>query len=223
MIAACFVASMVVAGCSTVPAPSTFPEFDLKDAKPLVVVADARPGEILPGFEECKRANVICLHDPMWLKVSVRETLYGEAASTRMAVSTTSHYGFMSYERNRAPRIMVLAVGPKGDVVMPTYSDYPIARRKDGKWFLPIDGPATTWFLPCAIADLKESIDPQQFSSSLVSDDNPEWIRDNPDIFQTIKGKAYPRFAIPIERIRAELAKVRPQADAMGCERMKDD
>jgi hypothetical protein len=213
-IAAC----MSIAGCTIMPAPSRFPEFDYIDAKPVVVVADVRPGDFLAPFEECKSEDVICPRDPMWLRVSLRETLYGTPPATHLTVFTTSHNGLDGYNENRAPRLMVLMIGPNGEAVMPSNSQAPITRRKDGTWFLPFDGIDATWFLPCGIAGLQEPVDPTQFPPFLETDYNESWILEHPTFFQTIDDKAYPRFGIAISRIRDALNRERPQATAMQCE-----
>lgn len=217
---ACIWACLGLAGCKTWVAPVDFPDFKYVDAKPLVVVADVRPGGYLPEFDECKRKDVICLHDPLWLKVTVREALYGQAPASRMIVTTTSHYGLDDYESNHAPRLMLLTVGPHGDVSMPTYANYALARRSDGTWFLPADISNVAWFLPCSITALQEPIDPKQFPSSLAMDPEEDTYRieQNPELFQTLDGKIYPRYAIAIPRIRDTLNRERPQATAMECE-----
>ena len=217
------IACFTLASCASTPypAPKAWPEFEWSQSEPLVVLADVRPGDWLPEFPECTEPGTFCLHSPMWLKIRVRETLYGQAPAQQMPVYSTTHYDIEQFDEDHAPRLMWMMVGPGDAVVMPAYKEAAVVRTPDGDWMLPIYFPAPEEWLPCSVSPLREPVDAAWLPRSMQANDSV--VKNHPELFQYRNGHPYPRYGIRLSRLREELARLQPTTiEQMTCEADND-
>jgi len=216
---------LALAAGANAPAPDKhFPEFELEQARPLLVVAKVSPGEDLPQFEECKQPRVICLHSPEWFRASKLMTVYGDEPATKFEVYTASHYGQDRYEGSDAPWLLNLFV--RGDDILMPINQYEVLLvRKDGELFLPILYPESPMWLPCGVAEVYEPFVPGQFrateglASLEIAQKDYRWrdVEEHPELFE-IRGKsAFPRYVLGMSRLHDFLLAHPPEAKDYRC------
>lgn len=213
---AAFMFLALLSCATTTSSPSVYPIFRLKDAKPAVAVVRVSPGKYLPELDECTKPDVWCLHSPFWFHAKLVEPVYGTTPSGRLKVSTLSHYGMDSYKRARSPRLISLAIH-ESDVIMPLYASAGLETRKDGSLFLLVHHPHDPWWLPCSVAQSRETIAKSDFPRSEFIESDAYEVRKYPDLFVVTKHGAFPKFGISTRKLRDHLAQLKPGADTMRC------
>lgn len=216
---------LALAAGADAPAPYTrFPEFELAQARPLIVVAKVAPGAGLPAFEQCGKPGVICLHSPEWFRARKVMTLYGDEPAKDFAVVTASHYGQERYEGADAPWLLNLFVHGD-DIMMPINQFWVLLVRKDGELFLPIQHPNSPMWLPCGVAEIYEPfvpgefLDKQAIADLQIGQKDYRWsgVDEHPERFNISGKSAFPRWALRMSRLHDFLMANPPAAKEYRC------
>ena len=201
-----------------------YPEFEFKDAHPVLIVASLAPGGGLGEFEECKRPHVICLHSPEWFRAKTLMTVYGEQMPARLEVYSASHYGQERYE-DTGPVLVNLFV-KDGVALMPINQYLGLHETRNGELFLPIEYPYWPGFLPCEVRQLWEEIGTEKFKEPLRQYDRKEYdwqdVERNPELFVVSHDHAVPRYGIRMTRLQDFLRGTELARTNQRCESPED-
>lgn len=157
--------------------PAHYPTLDTSRMRVLLLVGDVDPGGPLP-LAECRDGSHICLDEPFWVWLRVREVVSGNLEERRIPVVTSSHYGL---PRARADEAYLMEVWTDGQTYLtPRYHWSVLRKRADENRVLIKDGPIE--WLPCqaqqdeAGAYLR-SIGLDRLRAGLQPASNGEWQR----------------------------------------------
>ncbi len=171
--------------------------------KQQIVVAELRPGAYYKA-KECPKNHICIGSPPFWLNAKVSATLYGDEPPAELRISTGSHYGMSSYG---------------GTYLMPRYASAPLVRDKLGALYLHVTSKHAIYWLPCGVESLREQVFQENFHNGeeIATGDYKHLLAKTfPDLYQ-VNGKwAWPRYAIPVERLREYLLKAGPDVK-MSC------
>lgn len=189
--------------------PSTFPVFHTADARSVMVVATVSEGGELPPPESCNQERVVCQNGYYWFKARILSVVGGHLDGETVSVVTVSHdRGSMDILfGHQSPLLLSLLV--HGDDTWMSLHDYGLlTARKDGALFLLDFGKGWPGSFPCAMRDLREPIDKDQFPEEVEID--PEGfdlfeVRQHRDAFRIDLNGAFPRFGVSLSRLRASL------------------
>ncbi len=214
--------SLVAAASHANSIPTGLPDMDARQKVHAIVVADLAAGADLPPFEECRKRDVICMHEPYWFRADILAVVSGSVPEMRLNVVTAGHQGVAAFVRGD-PMPRLLEVFTQGDAAtMPTYASRPLARRRDGELFLIDRGYGWPDWLPCATQALRETVDVKAFSTDLHVDpdefDMPH-ITEHRDLYDVTKDGMYPRFGVAVSRLRELLASLKSSGAATDCRR----
>lgn len=202
--------------------PTKFPTLGRESAEPMVVVATVRPGKYLPQFAECADPNTVCMDPPpFWFKANVVDVVYGKGVPRRLSVATTNHFGMPVMEMFGRKPILISLLTDGREFLMPRYAMGELTRDKSGSFHLVVLRSEPIWWLPCSVSELREEIDSSDFPGNLeLPKENAKvYMRDSPALFRATANGAMPLYAIPVARIRAHLASLKPTSSQMVCER----
>jgi hypothetical protein len=185
--------------------------------KKIVVVAELRAGQYLPQSPECAKPDIICMDPPpFWFSAKIMSTVYGESPPVAIHVTTGSHFGMGEYERMEAPQLVLLRTNGE-KFVMPRYAKAPLIRAKDGKLYLRTFRKPTLSWLPCETASLREEIYPANFEGDGLEIEKDAFsnyrVETNPTMYRITRTGAWPRYAIPVDRLREFLAASGPEVE----------
>jgi len=204
--------------------PTSFPDFDIDSASPILVVAKIRPGKYLPQFSSCSQPDVICIDpEPFWFKAKVKSTVFGAPQPKLLHIATTSHYGMSELELRKKEQLVFIRTDGK-HFVMPRYAKLNVTKNRHGDYFIIILAEGPTWWLPCSVQTLREEINPSDFPSDLTI--SQSWISDytlkhHRELFHFTEDRATPRFGISLKKLNAHLNSIPPSTLKMSCK--KDD
>ena len=206
---------------ATADPPRQFPQMDSNTRLPILLIAKLSDGAYLPQFSDCNVPRVICMDPPpFWLKAKILTTVYGQNVTGEIYPATTSHYGMGATQRTKGPTLLLLMTDGQ-HFVMPRYAGANLVKDKKGEFYLALSNPNPIYWLPCSANELKQEIDPREFSRSLrahrVRADG-DYFKRNPDAYKISGRYAFPRYAIPITALSEHLKKLAPTADEMFCE-----
>ncbi len=202
--------------------PVSFPVFRTADARPVMVVATVSEGAELPAPESCDQGHVVCLEGHYWFKARVLSVIAGSLDEDTVSVVTTSHdRGDLNLLlAARSPWLLSLLV--HGDDVWTGAHDHALlTARKDGALFLLDFGSGWPASFPCAMRDLREPIDKDQFPAGTgIDPEDFDWfeVRQHRDAFRIDLDGAFPRFGIRLSRLRASLTGDAPRR-SIRCDR----
>lgn len=215
----------LTSGCAHRGAPSIYPELDAATARPGLVAVELVATDFLPPFPQCASKDVLCMDPPpTWIKFRTLQTVYGEPMPKTFFASTTSHYGRIDAHGLTDHPQLVLLLTHEGSSVMPRYSRATLHADSAGERHLVLldDGPH---WLPCTISTLREPLtDPTLLRLSAVSREHYDryYAENAAEHFRLEGGFAYPRFSVPMSRLRAHLADRQLAAADFRCERTGD-
>ena len=124
------------------------------------------------------------------------------------------------YEADRTRHLVLLETDGR-HFRMPRYARASLIEDTRGKLYLPVYRAYLVWWLPCSVAELRQEIDAKDFKADLeiVKDDFDRYdVVGNAALFRLTKKGAVPRFAIPVDTIRAHLQSLAPTTSRMTCE-----
>jgi hypothetical protein len=190
---------------------------DWDKRRKIIVVAELKAGEYLTKPPECSKPNIICIDPPpFWFTARISSTVFGEAPPAEIRVTTNSHFGMKIYERMKAPQLVLLRSNGI-EFVMPRYSREPLISDKSGKLYLRTFARQTISWLPCETGSLREEIFPVDFDEEGLDIKKDEFsnydVTTNPSMYNITHKDAWPRYAIPVDRLRAYLAKAGPDVE----------
>jgi hypothetical protein len=207
---------MAALGAGGVLPPKVAPESEWVDADVAVVVATSQPGDNLPAPAECDRPDTICLRYPLWFRIDVLRTVYGQLPARRIFVSTYTHYGQPEADDAATPRLLLL-LSHGGDTLMPANAAARVWRRDDGEYFLSVTSSGPVWWLPCEAAQLREEIDVRNLPADFRYETDDYAVRENPGLFVLRDDHAVPKYAISVRRLGEWLANRRPRPEEFDC------
>ena len=208
-------------GCAHRGAPAVYPQFELAVAQPSLVAVQLVATDYLPPFAECTSKDVICMDPPpTWVKFRTLQPVYGEAGDGTFYASTTSHYGKMDAYGFADKPMLVLLLTHAGDTVLPRYSRANLESDSTGELHLVLHDAGPSW-LPCSARELREPItDPALARASLFSREHyDQFYADQHAGYFRLEGDVvYPRYSLPLSRLRTHLAGRALTADDFRCD-----
>lgn len=200
--------------------PTRFPDVDEASMVPFVVVATVSPGGELPQFPECSLPDRVCLDPPpFWFNADIQIVVHGPAATGRIQVATTSHYGYGDLELYEGQPLLMLLWASGDTYVMRRYATAPIATSKRGDRYLPVLSTTPEWWLPCSAWQLQQPVSARDFPRSFrMSRKDAQWVlQDNPALFDVGLTGVSPRHAIPLADLGRHLDSLAPTPAQMSC------
>ena len=206
---------------ATAAEPESYPRLTAEQFlqwSPLLVVADLKPGEYFQKTA-CPKDHICMDPPPFWLNANVVVTLQGAELPSTIRVSTTSHYGMERFAKEEGPYLLSLrSNGEK--YIMPRYAVAPLVRDKHGALYLPILYRNAVSWLPCSVDALREEVFQENFDNgeAIAADEYKQDLASMaPHLYAVSDKRAWPRYAIPITRLRDYLLSAGPDLN-MSCE-----
>lgn len=196
-------------GCAHRGAPTVYPVFDPAGAQASLVVATVQATGDLAPFPECALPDVLCMDPaPTWMKLRALETVHGKPLPEVFFASTTSHYGRIDYAGPVRKPMLMLMLTQDDQTVMARYARALLEQDSAGGLHVVLTHPEPSW-LPCGVAALREPItDPRLARASAISLEHYRQFHaeTRAGYFRVEGAQAYPRYSLPIARLRAHLA-----------------
>jgi hypothetical protein len=221
--------AILAAACNTVDIP--FPVLDGAKTRELVVVGYFARGRYLPEDPKCGTTRpdgteLICLDPPpMRLRLHVSETLYGAPPPSSLHVFTTSHYGLHQIDIREEYPYLVLIETDGESHVMPRYQHWGLARDERGQLAIPTwpDGNLPSW-LPCDLGGAEQDVgfvepEPRIRIPLEELDTCPaDPLCATGSHVEIRRGYSYVRRGVPIDAVRASLARTRAAKLLFNCD-----
>jgi len=208
------VLAATVAASAASPPPA--PDFDRNVATPSVLVATSEPGEYYAEPEECLPKNVICLRYPLWFLAKPVLPVFGTPPHGVVRVTTYTHYGQPEPDDASAPRVMLL-LAQNDNYLMPVYASERVWRRSDGEYYLLLDSKNPPYWLPCSVAELRESIDARRFPTGIRLALDDYLVTEYPQMFAGGWRYVVPKFGISITRLGDHLRNLQATEHDFKC------
>ena len=200
---------LLATACAHRGAPAAFPPFDEAQGTPSLVATRLLATGELPQFGECASPDVLCMDaPPTWMKLRNLATVYGEPPAATFYASTTSHYGAIDATAPVKGPMLMLLHSHRGQTVMARYARANLKADSAGQLHLVLLEVPPHW-LPCSVATLREPITDAALAkaSAITREDVEARGEGNHSEHYRLEGDvAYPKYSLPLARLKAHLA-----------------
>jgi hypothetical protein len=213
------------------PLPTTFPVLDKATTTASLIVADlSGVGAMrLAKLSSCDSSGAtIPLIDSAWrhpctdaapyaFQALAVTTIHGAEVQGTPLIATSAVQGLRNFNHGNK-RHLLLMLSDGTHAVMPRHARSRVWTDKEGQQFMVMDTKAPPAFLPCSVASLVE-----QLRHDTLAPPEHGWGSPYPDTRAdageqvTVNGRLLPRFGIPVARLQAHLAGLKPGLDQWAC------
>lgn len=215
-----------LSGCA---APTEFfPEDTATFIQPIIASGKFTQGRYLEQFPECFNPEpnengevAICMDPPpLALTFQIEDVVYGRLESSVIEIMTTDHFGLSSYRNLFGRDYLVNLYSDGAAFIMPRYEKHPLFRDSNESLVAEVwDEYGIPW-LSCIPLSITKEFDVESLSQSVAKpllDIDQEWLNEYKDMYIIEDGDIYPRYGIPVFRLKEALINIEASQYSVQC------